>query len=405
MRSLRFVSLVVPIVAALALAGCSSGGGGGTGPAPTPPGSLGLKTIVTITGGGAHMPVFVTAPTGDTSRLFIVDKYGLIRISKADTLVTTPFLDIHGLITSGGTEQGLLGLAFSPDYSTDKSFYVTYNSLSPWHVILARYKVGANPDVADPTSGQVLMSVDHHDYGNHNGGMLAFGPDHMLYMSIGDGGLGGDPYGAGQNVNDSLGCIFRIDVSAGGAGYAIPPGNPFPNGAHPNGNPAVWSYGLRNPWRFSFDRANGDLYIGDVGQGDHEEVDVVTAASGGGKGLNFGWSIMEGDSCYPPGSGCNKTGLVLPVVAYDHDANQNCVIGGYVYRGTAIPGLQGTYFYSDNYGRWLKSFRYTGGIAAGTKDWGMSLTGAGDEVNSFGEDARGELYVCCFQGAVKRITP
>jgi glucose/arabinose dehydrogenase len=404
MRFLRSVPPFVCLVAGLALGSCSSGGGGGTGPGATPPGSLRLKTVATITGGGAHMPVLVTAPPGDMNRLFIVDKYGLIRISKADTLVTTPFLDIHGLITSGGTEQGLLGLAFSPDYATDKSFYVCYNDLS-WNVTVARYKVSANADVADPSSAQIIMVEKHSDYSNHNGGMLAFGPDRMLYASVGDGGYAGDPYGAGQNVNDSLACIFRIDVSAGGPGYAIPPGNPFPSVAHPNGNPAVWSYGLRNPWRFSFDRTSGDLYIGDVGQGDHEEIDVATAASGGGKGVNFGWSIMEGNDCYPPGSNCVKSGLTLPVMTYDHDANQNCVIGGYVYRGSAIAGLQGTYFYSDNYGRWLHSFHYAGGAATGAKDWGLSLADPGDEVNAFGEDGRGELYVCCFHGAVKRITP
>jgi glucose/arabinose dehydrogenase len=221
----------------------------------------------------------------------------------------------------------------------------------------------------------------------------------MLYMSVGDGGWGGDPYGAGQNIKDSLACIFRLDVSGGGA-YTVPPDNPFVTG-HPGANPTVWCYGLRNPWRFSFDHSTGDLYIGDVGQDSHEEIDVATAASGGGKALNFGWSVMEGVNCYSPSSGCNMSGLTLPAVAYDHDATQNCVVGGYVYRGSAIPGLQGTYFYSDNYGRWLRSFVYMGGVATEQKDWGVD---AGDAVNSFGEDARGELYVCCFHGAVKRLT-
>ncbi|MFI5372890.1 MAG: PQQ-dependent sugar dehydrogenase, partial [Candidatus Eisenbacteria bacterium] len=374
------------------VAGCSSKSG------PGAPGALQLKTVVTITGGGAHMPVLVTAPPGDIARLLVVDKYGLIRVVRADTLVPTPFLDIHTLITSNGTEQGLLGLAFSPNYATDKSFYVTYNNLS-WNVTLARYKVGANPDVADPTSAQILMTIDHHNYSNHNGGMLAFGPDHMLYMSIGDGGLGGDPYGAGQNVKDSLACIFRLDVSGGG-GYSVPADNPFVT-APPGANPTVWCYGLRNPWRFSFDRSTGDLYIGDVGQGDYEEVDVATAASGGGKGVDFGWSVLEGDSCYPPGTHCTAVGA-LPVIAYAHDANQNCVIGGYVYRGSVIPGLQGTYFYSDYGAHWLHSFVYMGGVATAQKDWGVD---AGDLVTSFGEDARGELYVCCQGGAVKRLTP
>ena len=403
MRAFHELAVLAASSVSLALVtGCGGGGGGSsTGPPPVEPGALTLTTVATITGGGAHMPVLAISPPGDRDRLFVVDKAGLIRVVRRDTLLTTPFLDLHTIVTSGNTEQGLLGLAFSPNYATDKSFYVCYNDLN-WAVTVARYQVSPNPEVADPTSAQVIISQYHHDASNHNGGMIAFGPDGYLYFSLGDGGNQGDPNGTGQNPNDLLGSILRLDVSGGTAGYTTPAGNPFPDTSHPGGAPEVWCFGLRNPWRFSFDRSTGDLYIGDVGQDDYEEIDVATGASGRGRGVNYGWNVMEGDHCTPPAASCVRLGLTLPAVSYPHDANQNCVIGGFVYRGTAMPGLAGTYFYSDNLGKYLRSFRYVGGVATSLKDWGVNV---GDPVNAFGQDAKGELYVCCFHGAVKRIGP
>jgi glucose/arabinose dehydrogenase len=250
-----------------------------------------------------------------------------------------------------------------------------------------------DPDVAVGTSDETILTISHSYDEHHNGGQLQFGPDGMLYLSVGDGGGSGDPLDSGQDPSDMLGNILRINVS-GASGYTIPIGNPFAN------NP-VWSYGLRNPWRFSFDRSNGDLYIGDVGQGLREEIDVAPNSAGRGKGANFGWSIMEGNSCYEASS-CDPSGLILPVVDYSHANNNTAVIGGYVYRGNDIPGIRGRYFYSDLTGRWLHSFVYAGGRATDPIDWNLTLP---DGALSFGEDGHGELYVMTDGGQVFRLSP
>ena len=228
--------------------------------------------------------------------------------------------------------------------------------------------MSTDPDRADASS-VIRLTVDQ-PYDNHNGGHIVFGPDGYLYMGIGDGGSGGDPDGHGQDRNDLLGSILRLDVS-GATGYAVPAGNPLVGVAGTRDE--LWNWGLRNPWRFSFDRSNGDLYIGDVGQGAREEIDVSTAASGGGKGINYGWSIMEGMQCYDASS-CDMTGLTLPVLEYSH--SDGCsVTGGHVYRGTAIPDLAGTYFYSDYCGGWVRSFRYVGWRGHGGGIMGSARTG------------------------------
>jgi hypothetical protein len=252
-----------------------------------------------------------------------------------------------------------------------------------------RYRVSADPNVADPGSAKPILFVDQ-PYANHNGGLVVFGPDRKLYIGLGDGGSGGDPQGNGQNHGTLLGKLLRIDVDAGDP-YAVPPDNPFvgTNGARGE----VWAYGLRNPWRFAFDREAGRLYIADVGQSSREEVDVVPAASGG---LNYGWNVMEGDECYGAGS-CNQAGLTLPVLAYSH-ADGCSITGGYVYRGQSIPALRGTYFYSDYCSGWLKSFRYDGGVTE-QRDWSIGL----GSVLSFGEDSAGELYVLTAGGTVYRL--
>jgi glucose/arabinose dehydrogenase len=341
---------------------------------------------------GLAFPLYLTAPPGD-DRLFVVEKGGRIRIVEDGTLRPDPFLDISSLV-SGGSEQGLLGLAFHPDYESDGRFFVDYTDRAG-DTRIVQYHVSSDANAADPASARILLTVDQ-PYSNHNGGQLAFGPDGYLYVGMGDGGSGGDPQGHGQDARDLLGSLLRLDVSAD-TGYAIPPDNPWVDSAGARGE--VWNIGLRNPWRFSFDRSNGDLYIADVGQNEIEEVDVSPRASGGGRGANYGWNIMEGNSCFSSGS-CDRSGLVLPATQYTH-ADGCSVSGGYVYRGDAIPSLQGTYLYADFCSGWVRSFRHVNGTATEQRSW-PSLAPGGN-VPSFGEDASGELYVMSADGGVYRV--
>jgi len=376
-------SVLLP-VAVLVLAACSS-----DGESSPPPGAIDLALEPVAT--GFSFPLLLTAPAGD-ARLFVVEKGGLIKVVKNGSVLATPFLDVSSLISNGG-EQGLLGLAFDPQYASNGRFFISYTNRDGDNV-LAAYQVSTDPDRADASS-VTRLTVDQ-PYDNHNGGHIVFGPDGYLYMGIGDGGSGGDPNGHGQDRNDLLGSILRLDVS-GATGYAVPASNPLVGVAGTRDE--LWNWGLRNPWRFSFDRSTGDLYIGDVGQGAREEIDVSTAASGGGKGTNYGWSIMEGMQCYDASS-CDMTGLTLPVLEYSH--NDGCsVSGGHVYRGTAIPDLAGTYFYSDYCGGWVRSFRYVGGTVTEAHSWDALAPGGG--VPSFGEDGAGELYVLSASGGVYRI--
>jgi glucose/arabinose dehydrogenase len=343
---------------------------------------------------GLNVPLYLTAPPGDLTRLFIVDKTGTIRIVKDGTLLPTPFLDISGQV-SGGSEQGLLGLAFPPDYASTGRFVVHYTDTAG-DTRVSVFQVTANADIADGSTEQVILTADQ-PFTNHNGGQIAFGPDGFLYLGLGDGGGSGDPEGRGQDLSELLASILRVDVQSG-TSYTVPPDNPFV-GQQPASRPEVWSYGLRNPWRFSFDRANGDLYIADVGQNNLEEVDVAPAASGGGKGVNYGWSIMEGNQCYGGGQ-CDQTGLTSPTFQYGH-AEGCSIIGGYVYRGSAVPALQGLYFYGDFCQRWVHSFRYQDGTAAEVTNWPALRTTS--SLTSFGEDAAGELYVLESGGRVSKI--
>jgi glucose/arabinose dehydrogenase len=343
---------------------------------------------------GLSLPLYLTAPPGDFSRLFILEKTGRIRIVKDGTLLPVPFLDISGQV-SGGMEQGLLGLAFPPDYASTGRFVVHYTDIAG-NTRVSLFQVSADPDIADALSEQVILAADQ-PAPNHNGGQLAFGPDGFLYLGLGDGGGSNDPQGRGQDLSELLGSILRLDVQSG-TSYTVPADNPFV-GQQPAIRPEVWSYGLRNPWRFSFDRANGDLYIADVGQNDREEIDVAPAADGGGKGVNYGWSIMEGTRCRGGGQ-CDQTGLTLPTFEYGH--REGCsVIGGYTYRGSALPALQGLYFYGDFCQRWVHSLRFTGGIATEVTNW-PTLRTVGS-LHSFGEDAAGELYVLESSGRVSKV--
>ncbi len=364
--------------------------GGETGPLP-PGGELSLARQTVSD--QLIFPVDLASPPGD-SRLFIVEKAGRIRIIQNGTLLAPAFLDISAQISSNG-ERGLLGLAFDPEYGTTGRFVVNYTDLDGDTHVAAFTVSAGDPNRADVASETQILRVDQ-PFENHNGGQVAFGPDGYLYIALGDGGGGGDPMRNGQSVTTLLGKLLRIDLS-GASPYGIPAGNPFP--AVGAARPEIWSYGLRNPWRFSFDRLTGDLYIGDVGEGAREEIDVSPAANGAGRGANYGWNIMEGDSCFEPAGGCDPTGLTLPVLQYDH--GEGCsVSGGYVYRGSDIPALQGTYFYSDFCSGWVRSFRLSSGAVTEEREWPALQAG---NVTSFGQDAAGELYILTAGGSVYRI--
>ncbi|HHC07442.1 MAG TPA: hypothetical protein ENK55_01815 [Actinobacteria bacterium] len=338
---------------------------------------------------GFSQPLFLTAPEGD-DRIFVVEKGGTIRVISGGEVLDQPFLTVSGITTDG--ERGLLGLAFHPDYATNGRFFVNYTD-GAGDTRVVEYHADPASNVADPDPVRTILTVDQPSP-NHNGGMLAFGPDGYLYVGMGDGGSAGDPQDHGENPHTLLGAMLRLDVD-GGTPYAIPPGNPYDGS---DGAREVWLIGLRNPWRFSFDRATGELYIGDVGQDDWEEISVVPAGVGG---LDLGWDRMEGFHCFEPATGCAQTGLHLPVVEYGH-AEGYSVTGGYVYRGTAIPGLEGTYFYGDFGAGWIRSFRMVGGVAVDQRDWSAFL-GTVPALASFGEDGHGELYVVSLTGTIYKL--
>lgn len=343
---------------------------------------------------GLTRPLFACAPPGDLARLFIVEQGGRIRIldltATPPTLKLTPFLQITGLST--GNEQGLLGLAFHPNYATNRTFLINYTDTTGTTVV-AKYTVpAATPDVASPTSARVVLKVPQ-PFSNHNGGWLGFGPDGFLYIGLGDGGAGNDPGNRAQNLGELLGKMLRIDVDGNdfptdaNRNYAIPPTNPFVNvaGAHPE----IWACGLRNPWRCAFDRATGELYIADVGQDDWEEVNVQPAGQGG---QNYGWRLREGR--HDTGIGAvGGAALTDPVHEYDHGQGV-AIVGGYVYRGAKVPELVGTYFFADHTGP-IWTLRFTGGAATPATNVMATLfpSGGPTSITSFGEDAAGEVYV------------
>ncbi|MEB2324467.1 MAG: PQQ-dependent sugar dehydrogenase, partial [Sorangiineae bacterium] len=378
-----------------------TGGGGSTLHDCSPP--SGTNTLkFTQVASGYSRPVWVGNAPGNSERLFVVEQPGRIRIIDNGVKVDQAFLDIASAkVESGGNEQGLLGLAFHPGYATNRRFYVNYTNKDGDTVIAEYQRSASEPDRAEPSSEKILMTVPQ-PQSNHNGGNLQFGPDGMLYIGLGDGGGGGDQHGAngnGQTLSTLLGKMLRIDVdgSTGGKPYGIPSGNM----SGQNVLPEIWSYGLRNPWRWSFDVCTGDLYIGDVGQNTWEEIDVEPA--GTGSGTNYGWRVMEGTHCYNPASGCDQSGKTLPVAEYNH--SEGCsVTGGFVYRGKNIPALRGAYLYADFCSSQFWSFRYSGGAATGLKEITSEFT-SGDvgQISSFGQDAHGELYVTDFGGRVWRI--
>jgi glucose/arabinose dehydrogenase len=375
------------------LAAC---GGSGTTttpppPPPPPPNSITLTPVVS----GLSSPIDFQPTDDSTGRIYIVEQAGVIRILQNGALLPTPFLDISSRVNFSG-EMGLLGAAFHPAFAQNQHFYVNYVRMSGGLIqtVIAEYQVSAaDPSQADPASERILITVNQ-PFTNHKGGQLAFGPDKFLYIGLGDGGSGGDPLGNGQNLQTLLGKMLRIDVdhTTGTLPYAIPADNPFASGG---GLPEIWAYGLRNPFRFSFDTATGKLFVGDVGQNRYEEVDILQ------KGGNYGWNVMEGMHCYSPATGCNMSGLMLPIAEYDHTEG-NAIIGGYVYHGTAIPGLVGSYVFGD-FGAG-KIWRLTQDSNGAWQR--VLLLSGGPNMSSFGRDSTGELYVVNYGGgAILKVAP
>ncbi|MBN2550907.1 MAG: PQQ-dependent sugar dehydrogenase [Anaerolineales bacterium] len=340
---------------------------------------------------GLAKPVGLTHAGDGSGRIFVIEQSGLIRVIQADRLDPQSFLDIRDRVGSQGFEQGLLGLAFHPDYPENNTFYVNYTDRDG-NTVIARFQVSAaDPGKADPTSEVQLLQVQQ-PYANHNGGEIAFGPDGYLYIGLGDGGSGGDPLGSGQSLATLLGKILRLNVNTEGP-YAIPPDNPFING---EGRPEIWAYGLRNPWRFSFDRLTGDLYIGDVGQSQWEEINFLPAGAAGG--ANFGWNLYEGSHPFKndlaPGAA-----VIPPIAEYDH--NQGCsVTGGVVYRGTSLPAMQGVYLYGDYCSGNIWGLKQS---ANGSWENRLLFQGIG-AISSFGEDEAGEVYLVDHRGNIFRLT-
>lgn len=340
-------------------------------------GAVTIKAEPVVT--GLSSPVDITHAGDGSGRLFITLQGGRVVIFDGVQILSPPFLDINSLVSSGG-ERGLLGAAFHPNYVGNGFFYVSYTDTAGDSVI-ARYSVSLDPNRADPTSGVILLTIPQ-PFSNHNGGQLHFGPDGYLYIGIGDGGSGGDPQNNGQDLGKLLGKILRIDVDSGFP-FTVPPDNPFVGvvGAREE----IWSFGLRNPWRFSFDRLTGDMFIGDVGQNSWEEVDFQPANSTGGE--NYGWRLMEGNSCFNPAINCNNGTLTLPILVYDHSVGCS-VTGGYLYRGSKNPNLNGLYFYGD----------FCSGLIWGAQEDGLGgwnttvLLDTNFSISTFGEDESGEIY-------------
>jgi hypothetical protein len=343
--------------------------------------------------------VDLQAPPEDHARLFVVEQDGRIRIVRNGAIAAT-FLDIVARVGSGG-ERGLLGLAFHPRYADNGRFFVNYTDRSG-DTHISEFRATPTSDAADPNSERLMLFVPQ-PFANHNGGGLAFGNDGKLYAGLGDGGSGGDPFRNGQNLATPLGKILRFDVDAGNQsapGFQVPPDNPFLS--TPGAFPAIWAFGLRNPWRFSFDRSTGDLLIGDVGQNAVEEVDLGLVSRRGGE--NYGWNVTEGTHCFSPPAGCSTAGQTLPIVEYSH-ADGCSVTGGYVYRGCRMPGYQGTYFYGDYCTSLVRSFRLENGRAVDQRDWTSALSRGVDAISSFGVDADGEIYIVDHTGEVYKIVP
>jgi glucose/arabinose dehydrogenase len=341
--------------------------------------------------GGFTQPIYLTHAGDDSGRVFIIEKPGRIWIMQNGQRLDTPFLDIRDIVGSQQFEQGLLSLAFHPDYTNNGFFFVYYTNRNG-DTVTARYRVTEDPNIADPASREIIFQIEQ-PYANHNGGHLAFGPDGYLYISTGDGGSAGDPLGSGQDRLSFLGKILRLDID-GQFPYEIPPDNPFITFSSARGE--NWAYGLRNPWRYSFDRATGDMFIGDVGQNVWEEIDLLPAGTPGG---NLGWDLFEGDHAFE-GNPEQREGLIFPILEYQHIGGNCSVTGGYVYRGEQLPRWYGVYLFGD----------YCTGVIWGALPDEDGLWQAQQIFDlpvllaSFGEDQDGELYILDLNGGIYRLT-
>ncbi|WP_437930430.1 PQQ-dependent sugar dehydrogenase [Sorangium sp. So ce291] len=382
-RAFRRALAAIAAVAAALAPGCTCGS-----PAPPPPPSrdAGSGVKLSVFARGLDAPVALTFAPGDTrERLFVVEKPGRVRILAGERAQGAPFLDVSALVSTG-EEQGLLGLAFHPRYAENGRFFVNYTDRRGDTRVVEYHAAQGEPDRADPATARELLHIEQ-PYSNHNGGHLAFGPDGKLYVGTGDGGKRDDPHGHGQNRRSLLGKMLALDVNG--------PGQERPA-------PEIVQIGLRNPWRYSFDRKTGDLYIADVGQDRFEEVHVAPVDRVAGH--NFGWNVVEGDGHCLRGLSCSREGMTPPVMEYPHD--DGCSItGGFVYRGAELPELDGLYFYADYCTALLRSFRWKDGRATEPTDWKPILDpdNALSRVTSFGEDARGELYVLSQDGEIYRF--
>jgi glucose/arabinose dehydrogenase len=353
-------------------------------------GTVSYEVVVAFPGLTFTRPVDLQDPGDGSGRLFVVEQEGRIIVfpdtSSAQQSNAQVFLDIRGRVNSQGNEEGLLGLAFPPDVVNHFFVYYTLLEGTQRKNRVSRFSVSADPNQADPNSEQPVITIDD-PYSNHNGGQIAFGPDEYLYIGFGDGGSANDPANSGQDRTGLLGDIVRIDVDS--MPYAIPPDNPFVGNSQ-GYREEIYAWGLRNPWRFSFDPVTGWLWCGDVGQNQWEEIDLIE------KGKNYGWKIMEGFVCRPPTTGCNTTGLEPPIWVYEHGGSGASVTGGYVYRGSRLSGLVGAYIYADYISGEIWALRYTGpGTAANTL---LQDTNLG--IASFGVNAENELFICAFNGKI-----
>jgi glucose/arabinose dehydrogenase len=343
-----------------------------------------------VAAAGLDQPIYLASPPGDATRMFVAERPGRIRVIQNGQLLAAPFIDIATRVSTSG-ERGVLSFAFHPQYAQNGRFFLHFNNLNG-DIVVEQFTASAgNANVANAQSVEVIR-IPHPTFDNHNGGVAAFGPDGMLYISTGDGGGGGDPNQNAQNTTRLLGKLLRIDVST--LPYRIPPSNPLAGFGR---GEEIWAIGLRNPWRWSFDMSDRRIYIADVGQGRFEEVDVVATDA---PNLNYGWPITEASSCYP-NEPCSKSGQTLPVLEFDHLTGACAVTGGYVYRGAAVPELQGRYFYSDYCAGFIRSFRLAPNNQAIERvDWNLPSVG---RVLSFGEDANREVYVITASAKIYRI--
>ena len=375
MRTPARVAIAVACAAA-AIAACGGGADGA---------QSGVR-LVRI--GTFDSPTYVAAAPGDGKRLFVVEQAGQIRVLKGRHKLSRPFLDISGLVGFGG-EQGLLSMAFASNYRSTGRFYVYFTARNG-DIRVMQFRRSSSADRADPNSGHQVIRIPHSEFPNHNGGQVQIGPDHMLYLAPGDGGSEGDPFGRGQSLGTLLGKVLRIDPRPGG-GYAIPSGNPF---AHRSGTRGeIWAYGLRNPYRFSFDRKTGDMAVADVGQDTWEEVDF---ARRGRAGANYGWSIFEGFSRFKPG---NAPHYVPPVLVTSHSHGNCAIIGGYVVRDRSVPALAGRYLYGDNCNPRIYRTRLAGPNRGKKHDTGLRVR----SLSSFGQDGAGHVYLASLEGDVYRL--